>query len=204
LKFRVLASASVIAIWSVVICATQGARSLVKPGPEYFERHLGQQVYSVPWQYAPVGIGQSADQNPHQIGFPATLCLSNLKGTYDQDCRGGQQLYVSPKDRAPLDIHLWQQRGSQSSPEPGRDGYQSFVENYTLPTGGPATVVHYFVRQDSDGQLTRLVTCRLNSEDFCSHNALVGEYWLSYSAALTEGDVLDGKLAALVESWRRR
>jgi hypothetical protein len=206
LKFRVLASVLVVAIWSVIIFGTQGARLLVKPGPEYFERRLGQQVYLVPWQYAPVGIGQSADQDPRQIGFSATLCLSNLKGTYDQDCRGGQQLQLTPKDRsfALFDIHLWEQRGSQVTPEPGRDGYQSFVGNFTLPNGGPADVVHYFVRQDSGGRLTRLVTCRLNSDDSCSHNALVGEYWLSYRAPLAEGDVLDVKLAALLESWRRK
>jgi hypothetical protein len=48
LKFRAAASAFVVVIWSVVIFGTAGARLFVKPGPEYFERHLGQQVFSVP------------------------------------------------------------------------------------------------------------------------------------------------------------
>jgi hypothetical protein len=55
LKFRAAASVLVVAIWSIAILGTLGARSFVKPGPEYFERHLGQQVFLVPWQYAPFG-----------------------------------------------------------------------------------------------------------------------------------------------------
>jgi hypothetical protein len=206
LKFRTAASVFVVAIWSVVIFGTQGTRLFVKPGPEYFERHLGQQVFAVPWQYAPAGPGRSTEENPHEIGFSAHLCLSNLKGAYDQDCRLGRQLYVFPKERffADFDIHLWRERSAQMSTEPERDGYQSYAYSYTLPAGGPPHVVHYFVRQDSEGQLTRLVVCRLDSETLCSHHALVGNYWLRYDAPLTEGDTMDGKLAALVESWRRK
>lgn len=47
LKFRTVASLLVVAIWSVILLGTQGARLLVQPGPEYFERRLGQEVYSV-------------------------------------------------------------------------------------------------------------------------------------------------------------
>ncbi|MGX1320571.1 hypothetical protein AB7M17_004024 [Bradyrhizobium sp. USDA 377] len=58
---------------------------------------------------------------------------------------------------------------------------------------------------NSDGQPTRLVVCRLDGEKFCSHNALIGKYWRGYEADLAEAnDALDGKLAALVESWRRK
>jgi hypothetical protein len=206
LKFRVAASALVVAIWTVIIFGTPGARLFVKPGPEYFERHAGQQAFSVPWQYRPAGPGRLTDQNPHEIGFSAMLCLSNLKGAFDPDCHGGQQLYVLSKEDGLSDFELnfWRKRGSQMSSEPARNGYQSFAYSYTLPTGGPTHVEHYFVRQDSEGQLTRLVVCRLGNENFCSHHALVGNYWLRYDAPLIDGDTLDGKLAALVDSWHRR
>jgi hypothetical protein len=60
LKFRASASVLVVAIWSAAIFGTWSARLFVKPGPKYFERHLGQ-VFLVPWQYAPLGPGRSAD-----------------------------------------------------------------------------------------------------------------------------------------------
>jgi hypothetical protein len=66
-------------------------------------------------------------------------------------------------------------------------------------------VEHYFARLDPSGRLKRLVVCRGNREVFCRSHALVGGYWLEYQAGLEEGnDVLDGKLAALIESWRRK
>jgi len=202
LKFRATASAAVVAIWSVVIVGTPGARLFVKPGPEYFERHLGQQV---PWLYSPDRPG-SAAEDPHQISFSVMLCLPNLKGRYDQDCHQGQQLGVFSKEQvfADFDVAFWRTHGSQMSPVPERSGYQSYAYGYAPPTGGPTRLTHYFVRQDSAGQLTRLVVCRLNTEKFCSHHALVGDYWLTYDAPLTEGDTLDGKLAGLVESWRQK
>jgi hypothetical protein len=204
-KFRVVASALVVAVWMVITFGTPGARLFVKPGPEYFERHAGGQVFSVPWQYRPAGPGRSTDQ-ANQIGFSAMLCLSNLKGNFDEDCLGGQQLYVLSKEDGFTDFELnfWRKRSSQMSPEPARNGYQSFAYSVGLPTGGPTLDERYFVRQDSQGQLTRLVVCRLGNENFCSHHALVGNYWLRYDAPLTDGDTLDGKLAALVDSWRRR
>lgn len=117
LKFRAAASAFVVVIWSVVIFGTRGARLFVKPGPEYFERHLGQQVFSVPWLYAPAGPGRSTEENPHEIGFFAHLCLSNLKGAYDQECHHGQQLSVLSKARmfVDFDVDFWRRRGSQMS-----------------------------------------------------------------------------------------
>jgi hypothetical protein len=38
-----------------------------------------------------------------------------------------------------------------------------------------------------------------------THRALVGNYWFEYEADLDKGgEMLDAKLAALVESWRRK
>ncbi len=89
-------------------------------------------------------------------------------------------------------MNFWRNRISQMSAEPERDGYQSYAHG----------VDHYFVRQDSNGRVTRLVVCRRNNENFCSHHTLLGNYWFRYDAPLAEADALDPKLASLVESWR--
>jgi len=203
LEFRAAASVLVVAIWSAAILGTQGARLFVKPGPEYFERHLGQRVYLIPWQYAPLGPGESAEQHRHENGFSANLCLSNLKGSYDQGCRDSQhpQLSVSPKDFEGFDIEFWRKYRSQMSAEPERSGYQSYAYSFA---SGPTRVEHYYVRQDSEGRVTRLVVCSVGNEDLCSHHAQMANYWISYVAPVTEGDALDGKLEGLVESWRRK
>ncbi|WP_420970474.1 hypothetical protein [Bradyrhizobium sp. B120] len=202
LKLRATASVLVVVIWSTTVVGTLVARSFVKPGPEYFERHLGQQVFLVPWQYVSAGHGQFTAQSPHEIGFSANLCLSNLKGRQDQDCRSAQQIYILPKERDFVDPEFWRMHRSEMNPEPERSGYQSFAYGSSLSGGGPTHIDHYFARQDSSGQLTRLVVCRL--EVFCTHHALVGAYWLKYNAPLEEGDALDDELAALIESWRRK
>jgi hypothetical protein len=72
------------------------------------------------------------------------------------------------------------------------------------PLDSTKTHKYYYVRKGSEGRLTRLVVCRFIADEFCSHYALVGDYWLSYHAPLAEGETLDGKLSALVESWRRK
>ena len=93
----------------------------------------------------------------------------------------------------------------RNDPGPDRGGYQSFDLSYTAQAGVLMRVQHYFVRLDSDGQLTRLVVCALNDERFCRHHALAGKYWLGYDGDLVKADdALDGKLAALVKSWRRK
>jgi hypothetical protein len=91
------------------------------------------------------------------------------------------------------------------TPGPDRSGYQSFDLSFTARSGGPTRVEHYFARLNSNGELTRLVECRVDSGRFCTHRALVGNYWFGYDADLMAGDkTLDAKLAALVESWRRK
>lgn len=204
LKFRVAASIMVVAIWSIVIFGTQGARLLVKPGPEYFERHIGQQTFDVPWLYSPDRPG-SAAEDPHAIGLSVKLCLSNLRGRYDQDClRQFRQLQVFPKEENVFDfeVEFWRRRSSEMSPAGEHEGYQSYT--YSFQGGSPTHVSRYLLRRDAGGRLTRLVVCRQNTDEFCSHHALAGNYWLIYDAALTDGETLDGKLAGLVESWRRK
>jgi hypothetical protein len=89
------------------------------------------------------GAGRQT-QDRHQIGFSVMLCPSNLKGAFDQDCHDGRQLYILSKDNgfADFELDLWRRRGSQMSPEPAYNGYQSFAYSYTLPTGEPTHVEH--------------------------------------------------------------
>lgn len=79
LKFRAVASILVIATRSAIAFGALAARLFVQPGPEYFERHLGTQAFSIPWQYATREIAR-------EIGFGIRLCLANPKSDYDKDC----------------------------------------------------------------------------------------------------------------------
>ncbi|WP_144441243.1 hypothetical protein [Bradyrhizobium sp. CCGE-LA001] len=206
LKFRATASVMVIAIWSAIVVGTPLARAFVKPGPEYFVRHVGSEVFFVPWQYIPAAPGASVVEVSNENGFSAALCLSNLKGRGDADCSRIQQLRVLPNEEGAADFDLknWRKYRTEMRPGPDRLGYQSFDLTDTARPVGPTRVQHYFARQNSDGQLTRLVVCRLDDEKFCRHHALVGKYWLGYDASVAEADEkLDDRLAALVESWRR-
>ncbi len=74
-----------------------------------------------------------------------------------------------------------------------------------MQPGGITRIQRYYARLNDNGQLARLVVCQAPSEALCAHYALVGKYWLTYHAALAEGDeMLDAGLAGLITSWRRR
>jgi len=206
LEFRATASALVVAIWGVAVAGIPVARSFVKPGPEYFERHAGQETFWVPWKYVATSPGVPLEKMPKEVGFSADLCLSNLLGRDDVGCGFIQSVHVLPSENSDADPDLksWREYQSQMSRGLDRDGYQSFDLSFAQP-GGRTLVHHYFARLNLNGQLTRLVVCHVNSERFCITHALVGNYWLGYQSGLAEGDeVLDGKLAALIESWRRK
>lgn len=206
-KFRAAASVLVVLIWTTTIAGTQVARSFVRPGPDYFERHIGPEAFLVPWQYADAHPGAPPHEDPTEIGFTVDLCFSNLKGRTDIGCRSIQQVDILPNDKSIADATLgsWRKYRSQMRPGPDRSGYQSFDLSDTAQAGGPKRVQHYFARLNSNGEPTRLVLCRLDNGTFCTHRALVGNYWFGYDADLDKGDeTLDAKLAALVESWRRK
>jgi len=206
LKFRATASVSVILIWTATIAGTQVARSLVEPGPEYFERVVGPEVFRVPWKYADAGPGRPPQENPHEIGLTINICLSNLGGRGDFGCTWIQQVRILPNEKSTADsiLESWHKYRSQMLPRPERDGYQSF-DFYAATAGGPVRVQHYFVRLNSNGELTRLVVCQRDDAKFCTHRALIGNYWFGYEADMAlGGETSDVNLAALVESWRRR
>lgn len=206
LKYRATASALVIATCTTTIAGIMIARSFVTPGPDYFERRAGQDVFLVPWKYVSTSPGAPLDRMPMEIGFSVNLCFSNLGGRTDAGCRFIQDVHVLPSESGgdDRDLASWTRYRSQMSPGPDRNGYRSFELSATLPSGH-LLVQHYFARLTPDGSLTRLVICRMNSETLCTTHALVGHLWLHYQAGLAEADeVFDGKIAALIESWRRK
>jgi hypothetical protein len=206
LKFRATASVLVIVIWSTIIAGTQVARSFVEPGPDYFERIVGPEVFLVPWKYAASSLGVPPHQRPNEIGLTIDLCLSSLKGRTDIACGWIQQVHILPKEDSISDsiLESWRKFRSQMLPGPDRDGYRSF-DFYAAQASGPVRVQHYYVHLNSNGDPTRLVVCRLDDGKFCTHRTLVGNYWFGYEADLAVGDeASDAKLAALVESWRRK
>lgn len=205
--FRATASLLVILIWIPTIAGTQIARSLVEPGPDYYERHIGSEVFLVPWKYADAGPGRPPRDKPDEIGFTIDLCLSNLGGSTDMDCSWIQQVRILPSDKGIADptLESWRKYRPRMIPGPDHGGYQSFDLSYQLQDGGPARMQHYFVRLNALGEPTRLVACRLDNGRFCTHRTLVGDHWFGYEADLAQGDeASDAKLAALVESWRRK
>jgi hypothetical protein len=203
-KFRATASVLVILIWTATIAGTQAARSFVKPGPDYFERHIGPEAFLVPWQYADSRPGVPPHEKPNEIGFTIDLCLSNLKAR-GIDCGWIQQVRILPNEKSIAILKSWRKYRSQMSPGPDRNGYQSFDLSYEAQVGGPTRVQHYFARLNSNGEPTRLVVCRLDNGRLCTHSALADDYWFEYEADLAVGDeTSDVKLAALIESWRRK
>ncbi|MCG2628878.1 hypothetical protein L6654_19775 [Bradyrhizobium sp. WYCCWR 13023] len=207
LKFRATASLLVIVTWPTIIAGNQVARSFVKPGPDYYERHVGAETFLVPWKYVDVGFGGSPLEVSSEDGFIAYLCFSNLHGRTDPDCSLFQQLRVLSKEPVDADLGLkaWREHRSQMRPGSDYDGYQSFDQSYRVQADRPGQIQHYFVRMNSNGELTRLVECRLDNGKFCTHSAHVGSRWFEYQGDLADGDeTLDARLAALVESWRRK
>ena len=103
LKLRVAASAVVVGCWSVFLVGATGAWLLVKPGPEYFQRYVGAERFSVPCRYRPGG-----EDRPNRVGFSVFLCLSNLRGNDDENCHDAQQFWIHPSENGftPLSLDV--------------------------------------------------------------------------------------------------
>lgn len=143
---------------------------------------------------------------PNEVGLAARLCLSNPGVRTDAGCSPNQVVHFFPTENSGTDRDLesWRKYQSRMSPGLDRSGYKSFELRETL-SSGRVVVQRYFARLTPNGQLTRLIICRGNSETFCTTHALADKYWIKYPAGLAEGDeVLDGKLAAVMESWRQK
>ena len=199
LKFRLAASAVVVGCWSVFLIGATGARLLVKPGPEHFQRYVGTERFSVPWRYRPGG-----EDRPNRVGFYVHLCLSNLRGAYDENC-DARQFMIYPSDRGftlIFDERFWRTRLSEMRIGQVRNGHQSY--SYTPAPDTGITPKQYLARYDEAGKLARLVVCG-DGFRWCQHHALVRNYVLSYYAdesTLPEWEMMDRKLADLVDSWR--
>lgn len=140
------------------------------------------------------------------MGFFVHLCPSNLRGTYDENCRDAHQFTIHPSDSGftlIFDERFWRRRLSEMRIGQVRNGHQSY--SYTPPPDRPRIAPkQYLARYDQEGQLTRLVVCRYGFR-LCQHHALVRNYLLSYytdESTLPEWEMMDRKLADLVDSWR--
>jgi hypothetical protein len=207
LKFRLAASLLVVGIWSVIFLGIPGARLFVQPGPEYFIRHLGEQKFKIPWQYEPSHVMGKTEEDPTELGFGFQLCQSSFKGAQDPDCIGRHTgVRVSPKKANLINMgiekSIWREKLSQMRLEPDRDGYQSYAYEFVPPPGSTVApqVTHYYVRRDSEGEIIRFVVC--HGPPICDHDAVVGDYVLSYAAALDDGEATQAKLMRLIDSWR--
>jgi hypothetical protein len=82
-RWRRAATLSVVVVWCLLALGSMLAYAMTKPGPEIFERYLGDQKFLVPWQYQPGGPSAS-HASPNS--FSISLCLNSLRGWYDKAC----------------------------------------------------------------------------------------------------------------------
>jgi hypothetical protein len=208
LKRRPAASTLVLAIWSAFLIYAGWAMSVVKPGPEYFERYLGKRTYLVSWHYAPLGIQGS---NQGRIDeFDINLCLNNLRGSYGESCVANDrtQVFVALREGGitplgKLDERTWRAHMSEMQRAEARYGHDAYVHKRPPDARGQTIITLYHVRQDAEGRLMRLVVCRQSGQ--CQHHALVDDYSLSYNAndsAFSMWETMDRNLADLINSWR--
>lgn len=205
LKRRLVASSLFITIWSVVLIHSGWALSVVKPGPEYFERYFGTRSYLISWHFAPLGTRHEARTD----GFDFNVCLNTLQGGYGAACRENDltQVTVSLREDGftglgKFDERYWRAHISEMEQAEPRYGHDTYV--YTPPQGRAHTT-RYHVRRDAEGRLMRLVVCYHFAR--CKHHALVDDYALSYDAnnpAFSQWETTDRKLADLITSWRVR
>jgi hypothetical protein len=208
LKRRRVASGLVLTVWGVCLMYAGWAMSVVKPGPEYFERYLGKRTYLVSWHYAPLGI-----QGPNQgrtDEFDINLCLNSLRGSYGESCvaNDGTRVFVALREGGitplgKLDERTWRAHMSEMQRAEPRYGHDAYVYKRTPDARGQTIITLYHVRQDAEGRLMRLVVCRQSGQ--CQHHALVDDYSLSYNAsdsAFSMWETMDRNLADLINSWR--
>jgi hypothetical protein len=175
---------------------------MTKPGPEIFERYLGDQKFLVPWQYQPGG--PSASHAGHD-SFSVSLCLNSLRGWYDKACDATRETGVQIWRRGPelselSDVHQWRTRRERMDRREPVNDYEQYRWQY--PQDQSSGQVVYYVRHDSDGHLIRLVAC---GQTACFQYALTGDYELRYEAPFgPKMDSKDAELAHLISSWRAR
>jgi hypothetical protein len=205
LKRRPVASGLVVSIWSVFLIYAGWALSVVKPGPEYFERFLGTHAYLISWHYAPFGTRHGARTD----GFDVNVCLNTLQGGYGGTCKENDQTQVMMSLReggftglGKFDERYWRAHISEMERAEPRYGHDTYI--YTPRSAAQVTTTRYHIRYDAEGRLVRLVACRFGR---CKHHALVDDYALSYDAnndAFSQWETTDRKLAGLFNSWRSR
>jgi hypothetical protein len=209
LRRRLVASTLIITIWGTFLIYSGWALSVMKPGPEYFERYLGTHTYRISWHYAPLGLRGLHQQKPDE--FDVNLCLNTFRGGYGGSCGDDDtRIVVSLRAsgftaRGRAEENFWQTRVfemKQAEPRYDHDAYLSGLPPL-LKARGDTTL--YYVRHDGEGRLMRLVVCPQFGN--CMHHALVEDYALSYEArdsSFSKWETTDRKLAELINSWRSR
>jgi hypothetical protein len=156
-KFRVAASILVVACWSATFAYSAGARLLVQPGPQKFDRYVGSQHFSIPWTYQPKG-----EEKPNSIGFSIWLCEGSLQGGYERGCRAVTQVRVSPGGstlQREFDVTFWNKQLPDMKIGALREEHQEYIYAPPPDAQGRTRTTQYFARNDSQGQLSRLAVC---------------------------------------------
>ena len=196
--WRALASATVVACWAGLLAGSAVQLHLVERGPQQFDRYVAEERFVVPWQYSPQG-----SDSPGRNGFSVRLCLNSLLGTYDQACRDSTQLSIyPPKLDLSFEETTWQRRQNGLKLAGSRGDYQIYL--HTIPAEGNRSelTLTYYRRADPDGKLLTWVTCY--SFGSCDRHTRVENHVLVYhipESAFPEWSTMDGRLAALVNSW---
>ena len=203
--WRHLAGVSVLGSWGVLLMGSAVALMVTRPGPELLDRYAAGQHFIVPWQYRPEGL-----PSPDSDGFRVTLCMEELRGTYDARCRGGEDLHVAPRQSSTsvsFDERYWRDHLHEMERREPRYGHDVFAyeQSHTSTSGVTKhSVTLYFILEDEKRQVTRLVSCR-EGIDICRSNVRIDEFAIRYDSvqsAVAHWRETDQELLDLVRSWR--
>lgn len=202
-QWRRTAWLSILVVWCALGLGSLLAYAWTQPGPEIFERYVGDQRFLVPWQYQAGGpsVSHTGDD-----GFGLSLCINSLHGYYDKACDATKATYVLIKRRGSalsneLEVRQWRTRHESMERLASVDSYEQYRWQYGQGQFSGQAV--YYVRHDAEGHLTRLVRCgRIRT---CEQHTLTGDYELTYGAPFGPNmDSTDAELARLISSWRVR
>jgi len=202
LRRRTVAPYVVVASWLALVAGGALYLASIGNGPQQYDRYVGEQHLSIPWQYDPRG---AATPGTSGVSVRLRLCPDTLRGTYEPTCRDGKQFTVYPLDERRLqyvEVPRYQRNESQDRSTGVRDGHQGYI--HITPAEGQRKEIktRYYRLTNTDGSLQRTAAC--SGYGSCEHRAISGRYVLVYEApetAFSQWKDMDQKLAALVDSW---
>ncbi len=149
LRKPLLASVSVILALVLFPIGAMIRLSFAQLGPEEFQRYIGNERLIIPWTFNPRG-----DDKPNSFGFLMQLCVENLRGNYDLECRDTTQLIAEPRQRgflASSDMDFFQKHVANMSSIAPRNNHQGYEYRSPSDSSGQVRAERYYILRDDGG-----------------------------------------------------